>query len=167
MRMPAVKRFGVHRRRGFWLRYFLGGIPFLCLGFGLTPGAAQAQIEVPGPYHLAHLRGVFVDARGNPIQGAAVTLNRDDKVMYSTRTDRAGRFEIKHVSGHYRLHVNMTGYSTVDRQVVVGLEAETYLHGSTLYMIAGPGACTDDCSKVFTSKGKFDHALRESTSRYD
>jgi len=126
---------------------------------------AQAQIEAPRPYHLAHVRGVFVDAKGNPIQGAAVTLDKDDKVMYSTRTDRAGRFEIKHVSGRYRLHVDMKGYSTVDRQVIVGLEAETYLHGSTLYMIAGPGACTDDCSKVFTSRGKFDEAIRENTRR--
>jgi hypothetical protein len=126
---------------------------------------ASAQIEAPRPYHLAHMRGVFVDAKGNPIQGAAVTLDKDDHVIYSTRTDRAGRFEIKHVSGRYRLHVDMKGYSTVDRQVIVGLEAETYLHGSTLYVIAGPGACTDDCSKVFTSRGKFDEAIREDTRR--
>ena len=137
---------------------------FLLTGF-LTAVAAQAQIEAPRPYHLAHVRGVFVDAKGNPIQGAAVTLDKDDEVMYSTRTDRVGRFEIKHVSGRYRLHVDMKGYSTVDRQVIVGLEAETYLHGSTLYMIAGPGACTDDCSKVFTSRGKFDEAIRENTRR--
>ena len=137
---------------------------FLLTGF-LTSVVAYAQIEAPRPYHLAYVRGVFVDAKGNPIQGAAVTLDKDDKVMYSTRTDRAGRFEIKHVSGRYRLHVDMKGYSTVDRQVIVGLEAETYLHGSTLYMIAGPGACTDDCSKVFTSRGKFDEAIRENTRR--
>jgi hypothetical protein len=166
MKLPAVKSFGIEPRRGFWLRRFLGGTPFLSLVFGLAPGMAPAQIAPPAPFHLAHLRGVFVDAKGNPITGATVSLDRDEKVIYSTRTDRAGRFEIKHVTGRFGLHVDMKGYSRVDRQVIVGLEAETYLHGSTLYMIAGPGACTDDCSKVFTSRGKFDQAIRGSAGPY-
>jgi hypothetical protein len=127
---------------------------------------AHAQIEAPAPYHLPHLRGVFVDAKGNPIEGAVVTLDRDDKVRYSTKTDRAGRFAIKHASGRYWLHVNKMGYSTVGREVVIG-EALTYLHSGTLYMIAGPGACSDDCSSVFTSKSKFDHAIRRNTGHYD
>jgi len=121
--------------------------------------AAQAQIAAPAPYHLAHMRGVFMDAKGNPIPDAAVTLDQNDKVLYSTKTDRAGRFEIKHVSGRYWLHINMKGYSTVDREVIVGVEALTYLHSETLYVIAGPGACSDDCSSVFTSKSKFDQAI--------
>jgi Carboxypeptidase regulatory-like domain len=125
--------------------------------------SARAQIEVPSPYHLAHLRGVFVDAKGNAIPDAAVTLDRNDKTLYSIKTDRTGKFEIKHISGRYRLHINMKGYSTVDREVVVGVEAVTYLHGTTLYVIAGPGACSDDCSSVFTSKGKFDQAIRRNT----
>jgi Carboxypeptidase regulatory-like domain len=127
--------------------------------------AARAQISADPPYHLSHLRGMFVDAKGKPIPGAAVTLDQDDKVKYSTQTDRSGRFEIKHVIGHFWLHVDKKGYSTVGRQVVVGLEALTYLRGSTLYMIAGPGACTDDCSKVFTSKDKFEDAIRRSTAQ--
>jgi hypothetical protein len=163
MTLPAVESFGIEPRRGFWLRSFLGVTCFLCLTSGFMTGAVRAQISIDPPYHLAHLRGVFVDAKGNPIPDAAVTLDKDDKVMYSTRTDRAGRFEIKHVTGRFGLHVDRKGYSAVDRQVIVGLEAETYLHGSTLYMIAGPGACTDDCSKVFTSKGKFDQVIRSNT----
>jgi hypothetical protein len=87
--------------------------------------------------------------------------------MYSAKTDRAGKFEIKHVTGRFSLHVDMRGRSPVSRQVIVGLEAATYLHGTTLYVIAGPGACTDDCSKVFTAKGKFEQAIRENTSHRD
>jgi hypothetical protein len=128
---------------------------------------AQAQIEAPKPYHLAHLRGFFMDAKGNPIPGAAVTLDKDDKVIYSTQTNTAGRFEIKHVSGRYWLHVHMNGYSTVGREVIVGVEALTYLHGETLYIIAGPGACSDDCSSVFTNKSQFDHAVRKNAGHYD
>jgi Carboxypeptidase regulatory-like domain len=128
-----------------------------------TAASAHAQIEVDPPYHLSHLRGIFVDAKGNPIPDAAVTLDRDDKTLYSTRTDRSGKFEIKHASGRYWLHINMKGYSTVGRDVIIGVEMLTYLHGSTLYVIAGPGACTDDCSSVFTSKSRFDQAIRKNT----
>jgi hypothetical protein len=122
--------------------------------------AAQAQIQAPAPYHLAHLRGVFVDEKGTPIAGAAVTLDRGDRVLHSTTTNTAGRFEIKHVAGRYWLHVNKKGYSTLGREVIVG-EALTYLHGATLYVIAGPGACSDDCSSVFTNKSKFNQAIRK------
>jgi hypothetical protein len=129
--------------------------------------AAHTQLEGPGPYHLAHLHGVFVDAKGNPIQGAAVTLvDRDNKIRSSTTTDRSGRFALKHVSGHYWLRLKSPGYSVVNREVVVG-EAVTYLHGATLYMIAGPGACTDDCSSVFTSRRDFEHAIRRNTGHQD
>jgi hypothetical protein len=129
--------------------------------------AASAQVTAPAPYHLARLRGVFVDEKGNPIPGAAVTLDQDDKVRYSTKTDRTGAFEIKHVTGHYRLRVNMEGYSPLSREVIVGVEALTYLHSDTLYVIAGPGGCSDDCSTVLTSKGKFEQAIRRNTGHQD
>jgi hypothetical protein len=134
----------------------LGGVALLALGAG-----ASGQVAASTPFHVSHLRGVYVDGKGNPIAGAAVTLHQDDKVKFSTRTDRAGRFEIKRVTGRFQLHVDMKGQSPVSRQVVVGIEAEIYLHGATLYVIAGPAACSDDCSKVFTSKDKFEKALRE------
>lgn len=129
--------------------------------------AGHAQLEAPAPYHLARLRGVFVDAKGNPIADAAVTLDRGDKVVHATTTSQAGKFEIKHASGRYWLHLNKRGYSTVGRKVIVGEEMLMYLHSSTLYIIAGPGACSDDCSTIFTSKAKFDRALRRNTGRYD
>jgi hypothetical protein len=110
---------------------------------------------------------VFVDAKGKPIPGAAVTLDQDNQVKFSTRTDRAGRFEIKHAAGRFWLHLHENGYAPVDRQVIVGIEAVSYLHGSTLYMIAGPGACTDDCSKVFTRKDRFQQAIRAYAGRPD
>ena len=173
MRDAMNHTISVSKQRGFWLRCFLargrGCLNILALVALLTAmtAATQAQIEAPRPYHLARLRGVFVDAKGNPIPGAAVTLDRDDKVMYSTRTNSAGRFEIKHVSGRYWLHVQMKGYSMVSREVIVGVEAVTYLRGGTLYVIAGPGACSDDCSSVFTSKSHFDHAIRRNTGHYN
>ena len=129
--------------------------------------AGYAQVAAPAPYHLAHLRGVFVDAMGNPIPGAAVTLDRGDRALYATATDRAGKFEIKHVSGRYWVRIHKKGFSPVGREVIVGVEALTYLHSETLYVIAGPSACSDDCSSVFTSKSKFDRALSRNTGHND
>jgi hypothetical protein len=151
---------------GLRLRCFLAESSLILIGLAACV-AVPAQISVEKPYHLAHVRGVYVDAKGNPIPGAEVTLDQGGKAIYSTRTDGTGKFAIRHISGHYWLHVEEKGYAQVSRQVVVGLEAETYLHGSTLYMIAGPGACSDDCSKVFTNRGKFEQAIREYTARYD
>jgi hypothetical protein len=168
MSATAIKT-GFHRQRGIWLRYFLEeatkilAIAALTVATGVT---VRAQVAAPSPYHLARLRGVFVDEKGNPIPDAAVTLDQNQKVIYSTQTDRAGKFEIKHVSGRFWLHVDKKGYSTLNREVIVGVEAVTYLHGETLYVIAGPGACSDDCSHVFTSKDKFDHAIRRNTEHH-
>ncbi len=122
--------------------------------------SAHAQLDVPGPMHLAHVHGVYVNAKGDPIQGAEVTLQRNDKVLYTTRTDGGGRFAFQRVTGHFSLRANMKGYSPLDREVIVGLDAVMYLRNETLYVIAGPGACTDDCSSVFTSKSKFQQAIR-------
>jgi hypothetical protein len=129
--------------------------------------AARAQLDLPGPMHLAHLHGVFVNEKGDPIPGAAVTLERDQKVLYSTKTDAAGKFVFKHVSGHYWLHVNANGYSQLNREVIVGLEALTYLRPDTLYVIAGPGACTDDCCTVLKSRDEFDKAIRRNKGQQD
>jgi hypothetical protein len=126
----------------------------------LSSVTAHAQLDPPGPFHLARLHGVYVNAKGDPIQGAQVTLQQNDKVVYATKTDAAGRFAFRHVSGHFWLHVNAKGYAQLDREVIVGLEALTYLRTDTLYVIAGPGACSDDCCTVFRSRSKFDEAIR-------
>jgi len=173
MRCAPDRKLSISRQRGYWLRCFLGSMQsarkiLVAAAIILaTTTAAHAQLEAPAPFHLSHLRGVFVDAKGNPIPGAAVTLNRDDKVVGSTTTDRAGNFEIKHVTCRCWLHIHKKGYSPVSREVLVGVEALTYLHNSTLYVIAGPVACSDDCSSVFTSKSKFDQAIRKNTRHYD
>jgi hypothetical protein len=114
-------------------------IPAIAAAVSLLCAAAHAQLDIPGPMHLARLRGVYVNAKGAPIQGADVTLTRDD----------------------------MKGHSPVVREIIVGVEALTYLHSSTLYVIAGPGACTDDCSSVFTNRDKFNEAIRRNTGHND
>jgi hypothetical protein len=152
---------GIHQQRGFWLRCFLEQALVAAFLVLVTVVAASAQLSRPSPYHLARLRGIYADQKGNPLAGAAVTLDRDDKTFYSTTTNAAGKFEIKHVSGRYILRINRAGNSPVGRDVIVGVEAATYLMSSTLYILAGPAACSDDCSAVFTSKDKFDKEIQK------
>jgi hypothetical protein len=167
MNPRAGKTFGIHQQRGFWLRCFLERTALAVMLSMSTFIAAHGQISAPAPYRISHLRGVYVDDKGNPVADAAVTLDRDDKVLYSTKTDAAGRFEIKRASGRYWLHINKIGYSQINRDVIIGVDAAAYLHSATLYIIAGPGACSDDCSAVFTSKAKFEQAIRKNNGHYD
>jgi hypothetical protein len=134
----------------------------LCLGI-----AAHAQPDPPELLHLARLHGVFVNAKGKPIANAVITLVQNQKVAYSAKTDASGKFEIRHVSGRYRLQMRSPGYSPVNRDVIVGLEAFMYLRSSMIYIIAGPGACTDDCASVFTDKSTFNQQLKHDAGHYD
>ena len=140
-------------------RRLCGSILVAALGWAAATGA-HAQLDTPGPMHLARVHGVYVDAKGHPIPGAEVTLQQNDRIAYTTKTDGAGKFAFRHATGHYRLRAHMNGYSQLDRDVIVGLDAVMYLRNETLYVIAGPGACTDDCSSVFTNKSQFEKAIR-------
>ena len=84
-------------------------------------------------------------------------------MVSSTKTDASGRFAFDHVYGRYSLHIEPSKeYSQLLREVIVG-EAATLLRSQKLYVIAGPGACHDDCSSVFISKSDFEKAVRRNT----
>lgn len=155
------------RPAGRRLRCFLGKAwMVLALCFAVC-GMLSAQVEPPGTLHLWHLHGYFVNATGTPLANVEVTLQRDGQVFYKTKTDGSGRFAFEHVSGPYVLHIDKAKYSELSRQVIVGVEAATMLRGETVYVIAGPGACTDDCSSVFTSKIEFEKAIsRDKNHQY-
>ena len=125
---------------------------------------AWAKVEPPGPLHLWRLHGFFMDLAGKPIENVEVALVRDGTIQYKTKTDVAGSFAFDHVSGRYRLHIDKSkDHSELSREVIVGLETATILRRVTLYVIAGPGACTDDCSSVFTSKSDYEKTIRRNT----
>jgi len=130
--------------------------------------AAWAKVEPPGPLHLWRLHGFFMDHAGKPIENVEVTLIRDGAVRYKTKTDTSGQFAFDHVSGRYLLHVDKSNhFSELSREVVVGLETAMMLKSNTLFVIAGPGACADDCSSVFTSKSDYEKTIRQNTGHHD
>jgi hypothetical protein len=118
-----------------------------------------AKVESQGPIHLWRLHGLLVSPAGEPLANVAVTISRDNKLIAKTTTGSDGEFAFDKVYGHLQLHIDRTKYSPLDREVVVGIETAD-LARKMLYVIAGPGACSDDCSSVFTNKSEFHKTIQ-------
>ena len=166
MRFSLVEKFGIAQQRGFWLRCFLGKAAFAIVAWLALSPLSWGKIDMPGPLHLWRIHGFFVNPAGKPLENVEVTLVRDGTTLYKTRTDGAGKFSFDHIYGRYWLHIDKSEYSQLSREIIVG-EMVTLLSEKTLYVIAGPGGCTDDCSSVFTSKSKFDRTIRRNTRQHD
>jgi len=145
------------RPAGLWLRCFLGGV--ICLA---VAGPLRAQVDIPGPERLTHVEGYVVSPKGHPAADVGVTLLRDDKPAYQTRTDNVGKFDFEHVrGGSYLFRVERSKDAPAERQIVVTDEIVTALERKKLYVVLGPGACQDACSAVLTSKKDFDRVIRK------
>ena len=151
------------RTAGPRLRCFLGLAWRIALLSAALCGPLHAQVDVQTPIHLTHVRGYVVNSVGKPVVNADVTLVRDDAVRFRTRTDGGGGFHFDHVLGKYWLRVARTDYAPAARELNVGSEIVTYLKRRNLFVIVGPGACMDECSSVFTSKGEFERAIKKNS----
>ena len=148
------------RSAGLWLRCFLNGVMciWLCMA---SADLLNAQIDVPGPERLSHVEGHVVSPVGQPVADLEVTLLRENKTVYQTKTNTSGDFRFDHISGQFTLKVARSQYSAAVREIVVTDEIVTTLERKRLYVILGPGACKDECSSVLTSKRDFDRAIRK------
>ena len=164
MKLPLNGKISTSKQRGFWLRCFLGGAfwIWLCL-----PGSKSlnAQVDIPRPERLSHVEGYVVNPVGRPVADVEVTLVRDEKVAFQTKTDQAGGFRFDRVSGDFTFRVARSEYAPASREIVVTDEIVTALERKKLYVILGPGACADACSAVLTNKREFDRAVQENKKR--
>jgi Carboxypeptidase regulatory-like domain len=158
MRFAVRKSAIASKAAGLWLRCFLGGV---ILALSVSAYSWSAQIDIPGPERLTHVEGQVVNDAGRPATDLEVTLTRDEKVVYRTRTDKSGAFRFEHVSGAYVFQVARSESAPAVREIVVTDEIVTNLQRKKLYVILGPGACKDECSSVLTSKKDFERAIRE------
>jgi hypothetical protein len=151
---------GLRLRCFLKLRSFWGGAiwTLLCLA---GASSSRAQIDIPKPERLTHAEGYVVNSAGKPAVDVEVTLTRDEKVAFRTRTDRSGGFRFDHLSGPYLFRVERSENAPAAREIVVTDEIVTHLEQKKLYVILGPGACMDECSSVLTSKREFDRSIRE------
>ena len=51
------------------------------------------------------------------------------------------------------------------REVIVEEILPILMLRNSIYVIAGPGACADDCSSFFASKSDFDRALKRNNGQ--
>jgi hypothetical protein len=160
MKRRVCANAGLARAAGLWLRCFLGGAIWIWLGLA-GARALEAQVDIPGPERLSHVEGYVVNPVGHPAVDVEVALARDDKVVDRTRTDKSGEFRFDHVRGQYTFRVARSEYAPASREIVVTDEVVTALEHKKLYVILGPGACTDACSLVLTSKKDFDREIRK------
>ncbi len=146
----------------------LGTILLALAGCTLLSSQVHAQFTPEGPLHVAHIQGIVVNSHGKPVTGATVTLARGEgeEAEFETTTDDSGRFRFDHVSGKYLLHVGRTEYAGASREVVVGEVLMTVMLRNTIYVIVGPGACTDDCSSVLGSRSEFDRTIKRNNGQH-
>jgi hypothetical protein len=160
MRHMMGKAKGIQPQRGFWLRCFLDGA-ISCALVVTAPLGLSAPIDIPGPEHLTRVEGLVVNGLGHPVVDVGITLVRDGKVAYQTKTSTSGEFHFDHVSGPYTFRVARSDYAPAVREIVVTDEIVTRVARKKLYVIVGPGACMDECSAVLTNKHEFEHDIRE------
>ncbi len=90
--MSIIK--GVQPQRGFWLRCFLDGAIWTALILAAAPGFSS-QIDIPGPEHLTHVEGLVVNTSGHAVADLEVTLVKDDKIAFQTRTEQIGGVSLR------------------------------------------------------------------------
>jgi hypothetical protein len=139
-----------------------GALRLALLGAAVSV-VAFGQIEREGPIHLSNVEGYVVNSKGKPVADAEVTLSQDEKVVLSTRTDRAGAFRFEHADGHFVFRVGRTMFAPAEREILVRVELATAVARKKLYVIVGPGACADACSSVSTSRREFDRVISENS----
>jgi hypothetical protein len=138
----------------------------LVIIFATSVEYAYAQIEVFKPRHVWRVQGYVTNTSGKSIAGAEVILARAESVVFKTKTDGSGKFKFDHAAGQYWLRVMAPHYSTAARDVIIGADLTALFHGSTFYVMLGQDSCMDECSPIYTSKKKFDHAVRWNTGHY-
>jgi hypothetical protein len=148
------------RPAGPWLRCFLGAA-FWMLLCAVVVRTSSAQVDIPGPERLGHVEGYVVSPVGHPAVDVEVSLSRNGKVAFQTKTNKDGWFRFEHVKGPYMFQVARTEYAPAARDILVTDEVVTALERKKLYVILGPGACQDACSSVLTSKRDFDREIRK------
>jgi hypothetical protein len=152
----------------------LGANLLLAVAFSSTVEPTYAQLVVLKPTHVWHVHGYVTNKSGKPIADAEVTLvaesqpwsSNEESLAFKTKTDSSGRFKFDHAAGQYWFRVKASHYSTASQQVIIGADLATLFHRSIFYVMLGPSACSDECSPIYTTKKKFDQAVRWNTGHY-
>jgi hypothetical protein len=165
MKPATHETFGIAKRRGFWLRCFLGlmrpigvSTTIAVLAHGLP--VCRAQCVYP-KISVSQIRGAVFDRTGRPIPNADVNLKRDGQLVSSTKTDGAGGFFVGAPAGTYDLTVNARIFAPGFARIEAGMDLVRVLRPTRLWMILDVGLTTDACTFVSTSRRQFESAIQE------
>jgi len=161
MKSAAREIFGTAKRRGFWLRCFLGLGSISAFALMLAARSADAQIVVLKPLHLSHVYGYVLSEKGEPLTGVPVALVSGGPPAQATTTDAKGYFDFPDAKGEYLLHVKMPHSAIAARNVIVGADFRALFHRGPLNIMIKPGGCEDCTSPIFTSRKQFDRVVQE------
>ena len=119
-------------------RAFGFGLSLIALVSFITSDALAASSKKS----LATITGTVLDNRGNPLQGALVSLVREGvKTVKEARTDRSGNFVAKVLPGRYGIKAIANGFSEVvftsvdvkaQQELVYRFNLEPVGYGNTL-----------------------------------
>jgi hypothetical protein len=119
------------------------------------------------PLHLLHANGYVLDETGRPLAGIQVALASGGPPSLATNTDNKGYFDFPEANGEYLLHVKIPGFVFMDRLIIVGSGPGGQFNRGPVYVMMRSPKCKDCTSEVFTSKERFEQAIRETTGNQD
>jgi len=90
-------------------------------GWPVTVEAQQAAAPAPAPASARPCKAIGHLASGDqPLPGAAITAKAGERVVAVTSSDFDGSFTVPLAPGTYTLHVALTAFAPLDREITVG-----------------------------------------------
>ena len=170
MKPAAHESFGIAKRRGFWLRCFLGettrfvpamGILSAIAFTGAAPAVVGAQVDcVYRTVSVSRVQGSIFDSAGRPIPNVEVELKSDGKLIGSAETDEEGKFAIPAAPGKYDLTTNARGFAPGFSPIDVGGDLVRTLRPTHLWMILEVGM-GQGCPLTTASRREFEKAIQK------
>jgi hypothetical protein len=167
MKATTRKILGIAKRRGFWLRCFLGAIGPMAFFAVLPSRASLAQGIVdcvyPGRVSVSRVQGRVFDPFGTVVPGAVITLVNEHNVTLQTTTDNQGRFHFATSPGKYRFKAEIQMFQKSQTELSVGEDLAGLIYPSDLHVILGLSGSY--CAWVTTSQREFRQIISSNEKR--
>jgi hypothetical protein len=141
MKPAAHEIFGIAKRRGFWLRCFLGVFGFwACIAVPssqIAQGQGIVDCVYPGRVSVSRVQGRVFDPFGVVVPGVVITLVDEQNTSLQLATDEQGRFHFAISPGKYRLKAVFQMFQTSQTELNVGEDLVGLVHPGDLYVILG------------------------------
>jgi hypothetical protein len=163
MKPAALETLEPTKKRGFWLRCFLGAaITAVAVS---APLVASPQIDCvyPGRVSVSRVQGRVFDPFGVVVPGVVITLVDEHNMTLQTTTDAQGRFHLAASPGKYLFKAIFPMFQISHTELSVGEDLVGLIHPSDLHVILGLDGL--DCAWVTTSQKEFQQIISSNNKR--